>query len=211
MIMEKTAGKLFAARKRNAPIANDYAALLKTVFCPWREYNSELNHNAELIEATASALSVLSDIERYCVEEVCLHGKSLEQLADEFRSVLNMERFAEEFIEGLSYPLLDAFKEKTEEAFLEMRKNSFRELKGELRPRSIIDILLDAVKELNDWAGIWAKDVFERYYLRGETKEELGQWFSENMEDYVRDNYFRALRKLRVSAKSRAMKKFMMD
>ena len=56
------------------------------IFCK-ETLDSSLNSSAQLTETVTQALSALSDIEKYCLKERYLHGKSQLQLAEKFRKI----------------------------------------------------------------------------------------------------------------------------
>lgn len=224
-IMRALAEKLCAEREKEPPVKPNHIALLKAVFCPSEEPDASLNDSAELAEAVTKALSVLSSIKRYCVEERYLHGKSLEQLADEFRASLDMEDFADRMTVGVYRSVKCEFMNRVDSIFGQMEDNSFRELeyKDGAHPegfpkndtyyepnadKTVLDILRDTLKNF-DGCRFSRKELFELRYMRGRTNEELAQWLSDNMEGYVDEICVSALRRLRHPSVCRGLKKLL--
>lgn len=196
---EKLAEKLFANREKDTPAKNDCAALLKAVFA--ENIDASLNDNPELAEAVNEVLSRLSSLERYCLEERFLHGKTLEQLTEEFREAIDLEEFAEKYAEKALQTLYDEFMDHIDGIFYDMQNNSFGELKASENPASpetaddgrgacAADILRDTIKDL-DGRGFCYREIFEGYFLEGESKTSLTMALSDDPENpfYVTDEY----------------------
>lgn len=188
--------KLREERKKAAPVKNNYAALLKMMFS--REFDESFNERDDIAKAVEShLLSPLKNIYRYCIEEICLHGKSLEQLTDEFRKNLDLEELAEKFIDEINDRIKEELMNEVEIIFSDMAENSFSELKersGETY--DLTDILQNVVEDLDDF-GFGYKELFEKRFIKGETTAQLAEWFSDNLEDYVGDTCKNAMRRLR--------------
>ncbi|MBD5081274.1 MAG: hypothetical protein HDT44_05860 [Ruminococcaceae bacterium] len=225
-LMETLAEKLRADREKEAPVKNDYTALLKAIFGE-KNLDSSLNDNDRLAEAVAQLLPTISEIRVYCLEERYFHGKPLEQLAEEFRRNLDMAEFKDKLIQDVVQSIEYEFMKKIHIIFYRMEKNSFRELeycdgmrsddlpKNDINftsdaDKSIVHILRDTVGMLKSISSCY-KDIFERYFLKGETKEELAQWLSENMESYVQEKCSEGLRQLRHPSRIKQLKKFIKE
>lgn len=223
-LMQELAEKLCADREKEPPVKNNYRLLLETIFFK-EDLDRSLDDCAQLAEAVTQTLSALSDIEKYCLEERYLHGKSQSQLAEEFRRNLDMEEFTDKLIDNVYHSIEHEFMDTIHSIFFRMKENSFRELEylDGMHPdnlpkndtyyepdadKSIVDMLRYTVK-MFDGMGICYKDIFEKYFMKGETKEKLAQWLSENMQDFVSDRCRDALRYLRIfPSNSRPLKRF---
>lgn len=119
-------------------------------------------------------------------------------------------------INDVSDALCNAVLDKTEDIFYEMKDNGFPELKapypdGSLKRRAttrldayarVIDVLKDSIAYLNEHGNFY-RDVFEKHFIQGLTKEQLAQYRSDNMKNYVEEAISFALRHLRVQKRSR--------
>ena len=198
--MQELAEKLYTERRKKPLVKNDYIALLKAIFGK-DDIDKSLNDNAEAAKAVTYALSTIDPLYRYCLEEIYLHGIPQEQLAEEFRRNMNMEVFMDRLIEDIYNSVKQNFMQYIDITFLGMEENHFRELDYQdgVHPdgfpknntyyemnsdKSIVNILRDTL-DLFDGYDFSRKEVFERYFLRGQTKEALAKWLSEQMENYV--------------------------
>lgn len=224
--MRALAEKLYTERRKEPFVKNNYIALLKTIFGR-EDLDDSLNDNAELEATVTKLLSTISPLSRYVLEERFLHGKTQEQLADEFRKNMDMRTFTDRLIEDVYRSVEQEFLKYMEIIFIGMEKNHFRELyyRDGVHPegfpkndtyyeleadKSVVDILRDTL-EYFDGCGICYKDIFEKYFVNGETKEELVQWLYDNMDKVVYDSCRDGLRTLRIYPRSRYLKKFIGD
>lgn len=226
IFFQTLAEKLFAEREKEAPVKPDYAGFMYEVFGHSAEpFDTAFNENAEFATAVEKTLSTLRGIDRYCTEERYLHGKSVRQLADEFRNILDMEKFAEKVMEDVYISIKNGFMENIEKIFDGMEDNSFRELEylDGIHPRSlpkndtyydpradksVLDVLRDTLGR-SDSMGFSYKDIFENCFIKGQTKEELAQWLSEHLEEYISERCLSSLRKLRMISVGNDLKKFL--
>lgn len=223
--MEKMIEKLCAQRTNEAPAKPDYAGLMDAIFGKREEpFDAALNDNAEFKEAVEKALSTLNKLNRYCVEERYLHGKSLEQLADEFRKNMDMEKFADKLIKKTYKLIRGEFMENIEMIFTEMEGNTFRELeyRNGVHPdglpkndtyyepnadKTVLDILRNTLECFDSYIFSY-REFFEKRYIQGQSIEELAQWLSENMAGYIDYICTEALRRIRHPSVCRSLKRF---
>lgn len=88
-------------------------------------------------EAAARLLSTFGGLCRFFTEERYLRGKSLEQAAGYFRSVVDSEEFVIACVEDGFDNFMDCFLDIASDIFDEMKSNSFREGSPRIR-RSIL-------------------------------------------------------------------------
>lgn len=114
-------------------------------------------------EAAARLLSTFGGLCRFFTEERYLRGKSLEQAAGYFRSVVDSEEFVIACVEDGFDNFMDCFLDIASDIFDEMKSNNFREPQENGKPgvlpqtedyyekdalKSVVEVLSDALSEL---------------------------------------------------------------
>ena len=201
--------KLYERKTYGAPAKKDYKTLLEVIRA--EKYDDSVNDSEEITKELDRKLDILRTYQKYCMEELYLYGKTVEQLTDEFRSELDIKKLTEKYIKTVSKKIRDEFMENVRELFDEIEGNSFRELKEE-RPAdasnsadgivtvnsSIVDVVKYAAEAL-DTDDVFCKNIFEKYYLQRQTNEQIAEWLSENLCEYVDMIRRSAVRRMRVA------------
>lgn len=208
---------LIAERDKKAPLQKNYMELLRAIYDCGNIVDGALNENNDPEDVVKSLLSRIIDMDRYCIEEYYLHGRSVKDIADDFRD--HHDEFMKELIDYSHEALLDITLEKIEDIFRNMDLCSLKDwyldkMKEPKMPESgdkpneysrLIDIIWRSFKEMPDcndsWFNKWhCKYITMRYWLK-EPEDQIARYFYVNMEEYIEIILERALRNLSETAR----------